>query len=115
MIYHCLYSKLYVLKIHKLLELYVTYRFIDFSPATSWIRLSTQRMNVSRASTVQAPIGFSCAMMCFHSDVCDCVNYRPSDQSCELLTLSDQLLTSYTKLLSDVNWEYWYPEYVNLV
>ena len=72
-------------------------------------------MIVSMVTTVQAPTSASCVNMCFYNEVCDCVNYRPSDQSCQLLTLNDTLNAYYANLVNDVSWEYWRPEYINLV
>ena len=72
-------------------------------------------MNVSVVTTVKVPTSVSCTNKCFRNEVCDCVNYRPSDQSCQLLTLNDTLNANYADLVNDMNWDYWRPEYINLV
>jgi hypothetical protein len=56
-----------------------------------------------------------CTFTCLLNNVCDIVNYHSSDESCQLLTLSDPLTASYTNLVNDENWEFWCPEYINLV
>ena len=72
-------------------------------------------MNVSVVTTVKVPTSVSCTNKCFRNEVCDCVNYRPSDKSCQLLILNDPLKANYANLVNDVNWDYWRPEYINLV
>jgi hypothetical protein len=71
-------------------------------------------MNVPVVATVKVPTSASCSNKWFRNEVCDCVNYRPSDQSYQLLTLNNALLKAYyINLVNDVNWDYWCPDYIN--
>ena len=71
-------------------------------------------MNVSVVTTVKVPTSVSCTNKCFRNEVCDCINYRPLDQSCQLLTLNNTLTAYYINIVNDVNWDYLYPQYINL-
>lgn len=47
--------------------------------------------NCSDIKVERSESQIQCAMTCYWNNACDCVNYRPSDNTCELVTVSDPL------------------------
>jgi PAN domain len=114
----CLNSKCKICFIH---HAWVAYnKFCVFTMplcfiAIQWVRLSGKRLSSSLVASVKSGTGMKCTATCQQSIACDCVNYRPSDKTCEMITLADPLKATAASVVNNVLYEYWRPSYVSLV
>jgi len=65
--------------------------------------------------TGQALSAADCFNDCALIPVCDSVNYRPADKSCQLVSQSVRLTVNSADIVADSDWEWWKTTFIDVV
>jgi len=56
-----------------------------------------------------------CVSKCLMSSLCDSINFRSTDKSCELVKHVDQLTVNSVDIVIDADWQWWRATFIVVV
>jgi len=72
-------------------------------------------MSVGMINTDHVTSLVDCINSCVLSPVCDSLNFRSSDMSCQVVGHVNQLTVSSADIVADAQWQWWRPTYTVVV
>jgi len=87
----------------------------DVDPGWEYMGSLGQKMINKVASTIQVDRELQCMINCTLSPICDSYNYRPTDKTCQFNTHNTPLSANSADIVADSDWNWWNPNFCNVV
>ena len=79
----------------------------DCMSGMEWTRHNGVRMSTGTIQTDHVTSVAECINNCVQSPLCDSINFRSTDKSCELVQHVTPLTVDSTDIVADINWQWW--------
>ena len=86
-----------------------------FVTGYKWIRHEKSQVSYGMFEELVVGDSYQCLMTCRMNAICDSVNFRPTDNTCQLIAQYKPSAVNRTDIIVSNDWEWWSDEATDLI